>query len=150
MCTTSCDKILVRWWDVPKRCVHQFSGTPGPQINRPWWHYIPALVLPWHFALYNTYMLMQNDRDISLQGHCVSVTNRLGDQGSQNIRMGAHRFWTSRHPTKILFEENLRQQQERVCSSCWNLICNHPLDYTCYLYTRKYCSAFVQPNSQVM
>jgi len=47
-------------------------------------------------------MLVQNDRDVSLKGHCVSGTIRLGDQGSQNIRTGSHRFGTSRHPTVIL------------------------------------------------
>jgi len=44
---------------------------------------------------------MQNGRDVSMQGHCVSGTIHFGDQGSQKIRTGTHRFGTSRHPTKI-------------------------------------------------
>jgi len=54
---------------------------------------------PCHYALYNTFRLMQNDRDISLQAHCVSETIHLGDKGSQKIRKGTHRYGTSRHPT---------------------------------------------------
>jgi len=66
------------WNDVsPYEC----SGTPGPQINRPWWHNVPALIHPCHYALCNTYRLMQNGRDISMHGHCVSGTLHLGGPG---------------------------------------------------------------------
>jgi len=34
-----------------------------------------------------------------MQGHCVSGTTHLGEQGSQKIRTGTHRFGTSRHPS---------------------------------------------------
>jgi len=54
---------------------------------------------PCHYALYNMFWLIQNYSDISMQGHCVSGTINLGDQGSQNIHTGTHRFGTSRHPT---------------------------------------------------
>ena len=47
---------------------------------------------------------MQNDRDVTMHGHCVSRTIHLGDHGSQNIRKGTHPHGTSRHPT-ILLEE---------------------------------------------
>jgi len=35
--------------------------------------------------------LMQNDRDVSMQGHCVSGTIHLANQGFQKIRAGTHR-----------------------------------------------------------
>jgi len=79
---------LIRWGDgmspnnvSPYEC----SWTPGPRINRPLWHNFPGLIYPCHFALYKTFRLVQNDRDVSIQGHCVSGTIHLGDQGSQNI-----------------------------------------------------------------
>jgi len=46
------------------------------------------------YVLYHAY----NDRAVSIKGHCVSGTFDLGDQGSQNMRTGTHRFKTSRHP----------------------------------------------------
>jgi len=39
---------------------------------------------------------VQDDRDVSTQGHCVSGTIHLGDQGSQKARFG-----TSRQPTEF-------------------------------------------------
>jgi len=90
--------------DVPKQCCpYECSGTPGLQINRPLWHNVPWLIHPCHFVLYNTFRLMKNDWDVSMQGHCVSGTIHLGDQGSQNIctGQGTHRFGTFRHPTYI-------------------------------------------------
>ena len=33
-----------------------------------------------------------------MQGHCVTRDDLFGDQGSQKIRTGTHRFGTSRHP----------------------------------------------------
>jgi len=78
---------------------YECSGTPGPQMNRPLWHNVPELIHPCHFASYNTFRLVQNDRDVSMQGHCVSGSLHLGDQGSENIRTGTHRLGTSRHPT---------------------------------------------------
>jgi len=38
---------------------------------------------------------MQNGRDVSIQGHCVSGAIHQGDQRSQNIRTGTHRFGAS-------------------------------------------------------
>jgi len=40
---------------------------------------------------------MNNDRDILMPGHSVSWTIHSGDQGSQNILTGTHRFRTSHH-----------------------------------------------------
>ena len=80
---------------------YECSGTPGPQINRPLWHNVPGLKHPCHYSLYNTFRLVQNDRDLSIQGHRVSGTIHLGDQGSKNICTGTHRSWASRHPTLI-------------------------------------------------
>jgi len=95
--------IMYMWWgDETSRndvSLYEFSGTPGPQINRPIWHNIPGLIHPRHFASYNTFRLVQIDRDVSMQGHCVSGTIHLGDEGSQNIWTGTHRFRPSRHPT---------------------------------------------------
>jgi len=56
------------------------SGTPGPQINRPLRHNVPGLIHPCHYALYNTFRLVQNDRDVTMQGYCVSRTMHLRDQ----------------------------------------------------------------------
>jgi len=78
------------------------SGTPGPQINCSLWHNVPGLIHPCHCTWYNTFRLVKNDRDVSMQGHCVSGTIRLGDQRSQNNRRRTHSFGTSRHPTQIL------------------------------------------------
>jgi len=95
-------EVYFRWGDGTSRndvSPYECSGTPGPQINRTLWHNIPGLTHPCYFdhiyVLYHAY----NDRDVSIQGHCVSGTIDLGDQGSQNIRTGTHRFGTSRHPT---------------------------------------------------
>ena len=41
---------------------------------------------------------MHNDRDVSMQGHYVTSDDILGNQGSQKIPTGTHRFGTSRHP----------------------------------------------------
>jgi len=54
-----------------------------------------------------------------MQGHCVSKTIHLGDQGSQKIRTGRHRLGTSRHPTaetlvKILFGSKNSQMLEKL------------------------------------
>jgi hypothetical protein len=94
--------MFIRWGDGTSRndvSPYDCSCTFGPQINRPLWHNVPRLIFPCHYALYNTFRLVQNDREVSMQGHCVSGTIHLGDQGSQNIRSGTHRFRTSRHPT---------------------------------------------------
>jgi len=81
---------------------YECSCTPGPQINRPLWHNGPGSIHPCHYAFYNTFWLVQHDRDASVQGHCVSGTIHLWDQGSQKFRTGTHRFGTSRYPTKWL------------------------------------------------
>ena len=51
---------------------------------------------------------MHNDGDVSTQGHCVSGTIHLGDQGSQKIGTGTHRFGTSRHPFTFVQGANMR------------------------------------------
>jgi len=45
---------------------------------------------------------MNNDWDVSMQGHCVSGTIHFGDQGSQKIRTGTSHFRTSR-PKNVIF-----------------------------------------------
>jgi len=40
-----------------------------------------------------------DDRDVSMQGHCVPWMINFGDQGSQKTRSGTHRFGTSYHHT---------------------------------------------------
>jgi len=95
-----------RWGDGTSRndvSPYKCSGTPGPQINRPMWRNVPGSIHPCHYALCTTFRLVKNDRDISMRGHCVSGTIHLGDQGSQNIRTGTHRFGTSRHPPSFYF-----------------------------------------------
>jgi len=42
---------------------------------------------------------MQNYMYVSMQGHCVSETINFGDQGSQTIHSGTHRFRMFHHPT---------------------------------------------------
>jgi len=72
----------VGWRDILKLSVpvrYEFYGTPVPQINRPWWYNVPALMHPCHYALYDTYRLMHNDWYVSLQGNFVSETINLGD-----------------------------------------------------------------------
>jgi len=78
---------------------YECSGTPGPKINRTLRHNVPGLIreIP-VINHYSTIRSVHNDRDVSMQRHCVSGTIHLGDQGSQNIRTGTHRFGTSRHP----------------------------------------------------
>jgi len=90
-------KFQMRWWDVPKRCVpvRIFWDESSPKHN------VPALIHPCHFSPTKTYSIMHNDRDVSIQGHCVARDDQFGDQGSQNLRTGTHRFGTSRHPTKF-------------------------------------------------
>jgi len=94
-----------RWWgDGTSRndvSPYECPGTPGPQINRLLRHNVPEMIHPSYeyYALYNRFRLVQNDRDVSIQGHCVSGTIHLGDHGSQKIRTGTHRLGTSRHPT---------------------------------------------------
>jgi len=78
------------------------SRTPGPQINRPLWYNVPALIYPCNYAFCNTFIRVQNARDVSMQGQCVSGTIHFWDQGSLKIRTGTHRFGTSRHPTVLL------------------------------------------------
>jgi len=57
---------------------------------------------------------MRDDRDESMQGHCISGTIHFGDQGSKKIRKVTHRFGTSNHPTnKSEFgEKNLGKSEE--------------------------------------
>jgi len=93
---------------------YECSGTPGPQINCPWWHNVPALIHPCHYASTNTYRLMQKDRDVSMQGFSVSGTIHLGDQGFQNIRTGANRFGTSRHPTPLIPFREMHKLQKQM------------------------------------
>ena len=60
---------------------------------------VPGLIHLCHYSLYNTFRLVENDRDVSMQGQCLSGTIHFGDQGSEKIRTGTHCFETSRHPT---------------------------------------------------
>ena len=48
---------------------------------------IPVIL---QYRVCNTLRLVQNDRDVSMLGHCVSRTIHLGDQGSQKIGTGTH------------------------------------------------------------
>jgi len=66
-------------------------------------HNVPAFIHPCHCALCYTYRLMHNERDVSMQGHCVSGTNHFGDQVSQKIYTETHRFRTSHHPIRISY-----------------------------------------------
>jgi len=95
---------LLGWGDWTSRndvCTYECSWTPRPHMNRPLWHNVPGLMHPRHYALSNTFWLVQNGRNVSMQGRCFSGTIHLGDQGSQNIRTGTHRFGTSCHPTSF-------------------------------------------------
>jgi len=79
------------WGDVTSRndvSPYECSGTPVPPTIRPLWHNVPVLIHPCHF--YHIYVLYHayNDRDVSIQGHCVSGTIDLGDQGSQTFVRG--------------------------------------------------------------
>jgi hypothetical protein len=92
------------WYDGTSRndvslCI--CSGTPSPQINRPWWHNVPALMHPCHYALCKTNRLMAGMYQWRDDGRDVCIP------GSQEIRTGTHLFVTSRHPTEfyiILFK----------------------------------------------
>jgi len=84
------------WWGDGKsqndESPFEFSGTPGPEINSTWRQNVPTWIHPCNYALCNTYRLMHNSRDVSMQGYCVSETIHLGDQGSQKIRTATHRY----------------------------------------------------------
>jgi len=93
-------KRQVGGWDVLRRCV------PVRIFRDPWstkWNVpetqCPCIYTSFSFAFYNTYRWMNNDRDVSMQGHCVSQTIYLGDLGSQEIHTGTHRSWTSHQIT---------------------------------------------------
>jgi len=64
--------------------------------------YIPVIT---HYTTCLGYV-MENDRDVLIQGHCVSGAIYLGGQRSQKICMGTHRFGFSCHPTIILCFKN--------------------------------------------
>jgi len=76
------------WWDLLKQCPCEFSRTTGPQNESSQKHVAPALIHPCHYASHNTFMLMHNDRDVSMQVHCVYETIHLGDQGSRKFVWG--------------------------------------------------------------
>jgi hypothetical protein len=80
--------------------LYEYSGTPSHQINRPGTQHVPRMIHPCHYMRDTIHICDKNDRDVSMQGHFVSGTIHLGDQGSQKIRTGTHRFGTSRHPTQ--------------------------------------------------
>ena len=46
--------------------------------------------------------IMHNERDVSIQGHCVIRNDSFGDQESQKICAGTRPFGTSRSPTAVL------------------------------------------------
>jgi len=70
--------------------MYEFSGTPGPQNESN----VSALI---QFCI-DAYCIMHNDRNALMQEHCVPTDDIFGDQGSQKIRTGTHRFGTSCHP----------------------------------------------------
>jgi len=81
----------IRWGDGTTRnnvsqC--ECSGTPGPQINRPLLHNVPGLIHSCHFAPYTTFRLLQNDRDLSMQGDCAPGRLILGTRGPRKFVWG--------------------------------------------------------------
>jgi len=70
---------------------HECSGTPGPQINHPRWHNVPSLIHLCHYALCNTDRLMQNSRDVSMQGHWVSGT--YWDTSFRDVPSPHQEYW---------------------------------------------------------
>jgi len=104
MCMNLLKIITERWDDETGRPETMCTRTNvlGPLVPKLIIPCDTMLIHPCHFALYNTFRLGQNDRDVSMKGHCVHGTIYLGDQGSQNIRTGTHGFGTSGHPTRIL------------------------------------------------
>jgi len=62
--------------------LYEISGTPGLQINRPWW-YIPVIMHHTICIGWSKMTGMYQCRDIGFLIH-------LGDQGSQKIHMGKH------------------------------------------------------------
>jgi len=79
------------------------SGGPGvveSSCGDTWFRDVPSP----HLIQYAYAFAMHYDRDATIQGHCVSRTINVGDQGSQKIRTGTHRFGTSFHPT-ISFQD---------------------------------------------
>jgi len=76
------------------------------------------ITTPWQWTLHawdkvrwqGTFWLVQNYRDVSMQGHCVSGTIHPGNQGSQKIRTGtqfqevqsSHQIMQLHYPNLIL------------------------------------------------
>ena len=79
---TMCPRTNVLGSLVPKLIV------PCDKMSLDWY------TSPCHYAFYTTFFwLGQISRDVSVLGHCFFPgTIHLGDQGSQNIRTGTHRF----------------------------------------------------------
>jgi len=90
---------LVGWRDVPKRCVpvriFLYPLSPKWSVPETQCPYIDKSRL---FCI-NLYCIMHVDGDVSMQGLFVTRDDWFGDQGSQNIRAGTHRFGTFRQPT---------------------------------------------------
>jgi len=56
---------------------YEFSGTSSPQINCPGKHNVPGMINPCHYSIcmiqyINVYVCDVHDRDVSMQGDCVS------------------------------------------------------------------------------
>ena len=75
----------------------------GPKINRPLKHNVPGLIHPCHYALCNTFWLLQNGRDVSLKGHCASGTIHLGDQGVPAYSYGDTSFRDLPSPHRLSY-----------------------------------------------
>jgi len=58
------------------------SRTPSRQFNRPGAHNVLGMIHHSHLIHDTLQICDQNDRDVSMQGNCVSVTIHFGDQGS--------------------------------------------------------------------
>ena len=59
------------WNDVSP---YEYSVTPCPLVESSRKHSVPALIHPFHFAPTKTkrYCIMHDDKDVSVQGHCVT------------------------------------------------------------------------------
>jgi len=56
---------------------YEFSENPGPLDELSLKHNVPALIHPCHFASISTYSIMNNDRGVSMPGHCVKTYSFL-------------------------------------------------------------------------
>jgi len=120
------------WWNVLKQCV------PARIIWDPWFQkwIVPETPCPVAVIMHRPKPILKfwyhvKDRDGSMQGHCVFGKIHFGDQGSQKIRTGTHRFRTSHHPT----DSNSLKVAWLDCFAYCRL-CHQPL----YVQTKFYFS----------